>query len=65
VITSELKEAIVDEPSLQAFRIIDEPSKGEDQLNGFVNSEQSVRKAEEVIPSGLRGSDWLQITWSL
>jgi hypothetical protein len=54
VITSELKDAIVDEPY-----------KREVQLNGFVNSEQSLSRAEDFTPTGLRGSDWLQITWSL
>jgi osmotically-inducible protein OsmY len=48
VIANEVKDAIFDEPSLNVFQISVETSKGEVQLSGYVNSEQSVRKAEEI-----------------
>jgi osmotically-inducible protein OsmY len=43
-----VKDAIFGEPSLKVFQISVESSKGVVQLSGFVSSEQSVRKAEEV-----------------
>jgi len=48
VITAKVKAAIFDEPSLKVFQISVETFKGEVQLSGFVDSEQSVRKAGEV-----------------
>lgn len=48
VITTKVKAAIFDEPSLKVFQISVETFKGEVQLSGFVDSEQSVRKAGEV-----------------
>jgi osmotically-inducible protein OsmY len=48
VITSKVKAAIFDEPSLKTFQIKVESFKGEVQLSGFVDSPASVVKAEEV-----------------
>ena len=48
VITTKVKAAIFDEPSLKVFQISVETFKGVVQLGGFVNSEQIVRKAGEV-----------------
>jgi osmotically-inducible protein OsmY len=48
VITTKVKTAIYDEPSLKVFQISVETFKGVVQLSGFVNSEQIVRKAGEV-----------------
>ena len=47
-ITTKVKTAIFDEPSLKVFQISVETFKGVVQLSGFVNSEQIVRKAGEV-----------------
>jgi osmotically-inducible protein OsmY len=47
-ITTKVKAAIFDEPSLKVFQISVETFKGVVQLSGFVNSEQIVRKAGEV-----------------
>ena len=48
VITTKVKTAIFDDPSLKVFEISVETFKGEVRLSGFVNSEQIVRKAGEV-----------------
>ncbi len=48
VITSKVKAAIFDEPSLKTLQIKVESFKGEVQLSGFVDSTQSVTKAGEV-----------------
>ena len=48
VITSKVKAAIFDEPSLKTFQIKVESFKGEVQLSGFVDSPASVDKAEAV-----------------
>jgi len=48
VITSKVKAAIFDEPSLKTMQIKVESFKGEVQLSGFVDSTASVNKAEEV-----------------
>ena len=48
VITTKVKTAIYNEPSLKVFEISVETFKGEVRLSGFVNSEQSVKKAGEV-----------------
>lgn len=48
VITTKVKAAIFDEPTLKMMQINVETFKGEVQLSGFVNSAQSVNKAGEV-----------------
>lgn len=48
VITSKVKAAIFDEPSLKSMQIKVESFKGEVQLSGFVDSTASVDKAESV-----------------
>ena len=48
VITTKVKTAIYNEPSLKVFEISVETFKGEVRLSGFVNSEQIVKKAGEV-----------------
>lgn len=51
VITSKVKAAIFDEPTLKSLQINVESFKGEVQLSGFVDSAQSVKKAGEVARS--------------
>lgn len=48
VITTKVKAAIFDEPTLKTLQISVETFKGEVQLSGFVNSTASVQKAGEV-----------------
>src|SRR5659263_115785 len=48
VITTKVKAAIYNEPSLKVSQINVETFKGEVQLSGFVDSPQSVNKAGEV-----------------
>ncbi len=48
VITSKVKAAIFDEPTLKTLQIKVESFKGEVQLSGFVDSVASVEKAGEV-----------------
>jgi osmotically-inducible protein OsmY len=48
VITTEVKAAILDEPSLKVFQINVKTYKGVVQLSGFVDSSQNARKAGEV-----------------
>lgn len=48
VITTKVKAAIFDEPSLKTFQINVEAFKGEVQLSGFVDSVQSVKKAGDI-----------------
>jgi osmotically-inducible protein OsmY len=48
VITTKVKAAIFDEPTLKVFQVNVETFKGEVQLSGFVDSAQSVKKAGEV-----------------
>ncbi len=50
-ITTKVKAAILNEPSLKVFQINVETFKGEVQLSGFVDSSQSVNKAGEVARS--------------
>ena len=50
-ITTKVKAAIVNEPTLKVFQINVETFKGEVQLSGFVDSTQSVQKAGEVARS--------------
>lgn len=47
-ITTKVKAAILNEPTLKVLQINVETFKGEVQLSGFVDSEQSARKAGEV-----------------
>ena len=47
-ITTKVKAAIFNEPTLKVFQINVETFKGEVQLSGFVDSAQSVKKAGEV-----------------
>jgi len=54
VITTKVKAAILDEPTLKVFQINVETFKGEVQLSGFVDSAQSVKKAGEVA-AGVKG----------
>jgi len=51
VITTKVKAAIFNEPSLKVFQINVETFKGEVQLSGFVDSAQSAAKAGEVARS--------------
>lgn len=48
VITTKVKAAILEEPSLKTLQISVETFKGTVQLSGFVDSAQSVTKAGEV-----------------
>jgi osmotically-inducible protein OsmY len=51
VITTKVKAAIFNDPSLKVFQINVETFKGEVQLSGSVDSAQSVKKAGEVARS--------------
>ena len=53
-ITTRVKAAIFDDPSLKVLQINVETFKGEVQLSGFVDSAQSVKKAGEVA-RGVKG----------
>jgi osmotically-inducible protein OsmY len=48
VITTKVKAAILEEPSLKSLQISVETYKGEVQLSGFVDSAQSAKKAGEI-----------------
>lgn len=50
-ITTKVKAAIINEPSLKVFQINVETFKGTVQLSGFVDSARSVNKAGEVARS--------------
>lgn len=54
IITSKVKAAIFDEPTLKSLQIKVESFKGTVQLSGFVDSAQSVKKAGEVA-GGIEG----------
>lgn len=54
VLTTKVKAAILDEPSLKSFQIGVETNKDVVQLSGFVDSERSVQRAGEVA-QGVRG----------
>jgi osmotically-inducible protein OsmY len=54
VITTKVKAAIFNEPSLKVFQINVETFKGEVQLSGFVDTAQTVKKAGEVA-RGVKG----------
>jgi len=51
VITTKVKKAIFDEPSLKSSEIKVETYKGVVQLSGFVSSEANIKKAVEVARS--------------
>jgi len=51
VITTKVKAAIFDDPSLKVFQINVKTFKGAVQLSGFVDSAQSINKAGEVARS--------------
>lgn len=51
VITTKVKAAIFEEPSLKTLQISVKTFKGTVQLSGFVDSAQSVKKAGEVAGS--------------
>ena len=53
-ITTKVKAAIFNDPSLKVFQINVETYKGEVQLSGFVDSPQSVSRAGEVA-RGVKG----------
>jgi osmotically-inducible protein OsmY len=53
-ITTKVKAAILDDPSLKVFQVNVETFKGEVQLSGFVDSAQAVAKAGEVA-RGVKG----------
>jgi len=53
-ITTKVKAAILNEPTLKVFQINVETFKGEVQLSGFVDAAQSVKKAGEVA-RGVKG----------
>ena len=48
VITTKVKAAIFDEPTLKTFEIKVETFKGVVQLSGFVNSQSDIDKAVEI-----------------
>lgn len=48
IVTAKIKTAIYDEPSLKVLKINVETTKGDVRLHGFVDSEQSAKKAGEV-----------------
>jgi len=48
VLTTKVKAAIFDDPSLKTLQINVKTFKGEVQLSGFVDSSQSVTKAGEI-----------------
>ena len=50
-ITTKVKAAILNEPTLKVFQINVETFKGDVQLSGFVDSARSVSKAGEVARS--------------
>lgn len=54
VITTKVKAAIFDEPTLKTLQINVKTFKGTVQLSGFVDSASSVRKASEVA-AGVEG----------
>ena len=51
VITTKVKAAVFNEPSLKSIEIKVETFKGEVQLSGFVSSEADIKKAIEVARS--------------
>jgi len=53
-ITTKVKAAILNEPTLKVFQINVETFKGTVQLSGFVDSSQSIKRAGEVA-RGVKG----------
>lgn len=51
VITSKVKAAILEEPSLKSLEVSVETYKGQVQLSGFVSSADSIAKATEIARS--------------
>ena len=51
IITTKIKAAVLNEPSLKSAEINVETFKGTVQLSGFVNSESDIQKAVEVARS--------------
>ena len=49
VITTKVKAAIFNEPTLKSFEINVETFKGAVQLSGFVNSQADIDKAVEIV----------------
>ena len=49
VITTKVKAAIFNEPTLKSFEINVETFKGTVQLSGFVNSQADIDKAVEIV----------------
>jgi len=49
VITTKVKTAIFNEPTLKSFEINVETFKGAVQLSGFVNSQADIDKAVEIV----------------
>ncbi|MBT8433571.1 MAG: BON domain-containing protein [Gammaproteobacteria bacterium] len=49
VITTKVKAAIFNEPTLKSFEINVETFKGVVQLSGFVNSQADIDKAVEIV----------------
>ncbi len=49
IITTKVKSAIFEEPTLKSLQIEVETYKGVVQLSGFVDSKDSVKKAGEVV----------------
>jgi osmotically-inducible protein OsmY len=54
VLTTKVKSAIFNEPTLKSLEISVETYKGEVQLSGFVTSQEQVAKAIEVV-KGVKG----------
>jgi len=54
VLTTKVKAAIFNEPTLKSLEISVETFKGEVQLSGFVTSQEQVSKAIEVV-KGVKG----------
>jgi len=54
VITTKVKAAIFNEPTLKSAEINVETFKGEVQLSGFVNSQSDINKAAEIA-RGVKG----------
>lgn len=54
IITTKVKAAVLNEPSLKSAEINVETFKGTVQLSGFVNSESDIQKAVEVA-RGVKG----------
>lgn len=54
VITTKVKTAVLNEPTLKSYEINVETYKGEVQLSGFVSSQADINKAGEVA-RGVKG----------